>query len=115
MKKKVSEKTKEEKLERVETGIPGLDRLIEGGFVKGSAVLIAGETGTGKTIFSTQYIWCGLQKGENVVYITLEEPAEDIITQALQFGMDLKPYIQQGKCIIEYVFPKSCDDLDYEI
>ncbi|MGC8812584.1 MAG: RAD55 family ATPase [Candidatus Aenigmatarchaeota archaeon] len=115
-KKKVSEKSKSElKIERVESGIPGLDKLIGGGFVKGSATLIAGETGTGKTIFSTQYIWHGLQNGENGVYITLEEPAEDIISQALQFGMDFRPYIQQGRCIIEYVFPKSCDDLDYEI
>ena len=44
-------------VERIKTGIPGLDKLIQGGFVKGSAVLISGGTGAGKTIFCLQYLW----------------------------------------------------------
>lgn len=103
------------KVERIESGIPGLDELIEGGFVKGSVNLIAGSTGTCKTIFCSQFIWHGLQKGERGLYITLEESAEDIKAEALQFGMDFDKYIKQGKCTVEYVYPKTFSDLVSEI
>ena len=47
--------------ERVPTGIDGLDPLIEGGFPKGSLVLLAGNPGTGKTIFSMQFLYRGVK------------------------------------------------------
>ena len=42
-------------LERISTGISGLDALIEGGIPKGFAVLIAGNPGTGKTVLSFSF------------------------------------------------------------
>lgn len=60
-------------IERVNSGIPGLDKLIDGGFVKNSVNLISGSTGTGETIFGLQFIWHGLKIGENGVYISLEQ------------------------------------------
>jgi len=101
--------------ERIESGIPGLDKLIEGGFIKGSVNLIAGSTGTCKTIFCSQFLWQGLLKGERGVYITLEESADDVKAEALQFGMDFDKYIKEKKCAIEYVFPKTFSDLDYQV
>jgi len=89
--------------ERVSSGIPGLDKLINGGFVKNSINLIAGATGTCKTIFGLQYIWNGLQKGENGVYITLEQEPEDIFADVEYFGWDFKQYIKKNKCIVEYM------------
>lgn len=88
-------------VERVETGIPGFDRLIEGGLVKGSTNLIAGNSGTGKTLFCMQYLWNGLQKGENGVYITLEQKPEDIYTDVLRFGWDFSKYEKEGKFKLE--------------
>lgn len=99
------------KVERIESGIPGLDGLIDGGFVKGSVNLIAGTTGTCKTIFCTQFIWHGLEKGESGVYISLEQSAEEVKSEGLQFGMEFDKYIKQGKCAIEYVYPKTFSDL----
>lgn len=88
-------------VERVETGIPGLDKLIEGGLVKGSTNLIAGNAGTGKTIFCMQYLWNGLQKGENGVYITLEQRPEDILADVSRFGWDFSKYVSSGKIRLE--------------
>lgn len=90
-------------IERVSSGIPGLDKLISGGFVKNSINLISGATGTCKTIFGLQYIWNGLQKGENGVYITLEQEPEDIFADVEYFGWNFKEYIEKNKCIIEYL------------
>jgi KaiC/GvpD/RAD55 family RecA-like ATPase len=94
-------------IKRISSGIPGLDELMEGGFVKGSTNLLAGQAGTCKTIFGCQFLWEGLQKGENGLYVTLEESAKDIINDALQFGWDFSKYIKERKCNI--VEMKSID------
>ena len=46
-------------LERISTGVPGLDPLIEGGIPKGSTVMIAGRSGSGKTILCAQFLYYG--------------------------------------------------------
>jgi circadian clock protein KaiC len=91
--------------ERVSTGVSGLDKLMEGGLLKGSTTLLAGSTGTGKTIFCCQYILEGLKHGEKCFYITLEESPEDIINDVARFGWDLKKYVDNGQLIIKYEDP----------
>ena len=104
-------------VERVESGIPGLDKIIEGGFVKNSINLVAGTTGTGKTIFGCQYILEGLKKGETGVYVTLEQPPEDILADISRFGWDVlfKKYIDQNKLILYNTFPTSVQKLGESI
>jgi len=83
--------------ERVPTGIAGLDALIEGGFLRGDVVLVAGRTGSGKTIFSTQFIYNGaVQYGEKGVYATFEEDAKTLKRNMLKFGIDLERLEQEG-------------------
>ena len=100
---------------RVETGVPGLDKLVNGGFVKNSIILLSGASGTGKTIFGSQFIWRGLLKGENGIYLSFEEPSEDILTSAYQLGMDFEKYIRAKRCAFEYIPPHSLDEVDFEI
>jgi len=98
-------------VERVTSGVAGLDKHMEGGFVKNSVNLVSGSTGTGKTIFGLQYILHGLQKGENGVYISLEQEPEDIFADAELFGWDFKKYIKQKKCVIEYLSTWNLEEL----
>ena len=96
---------------RVETGITGLDPLVEGGFLANSVNLITGETGTGKTIFCAQFLWHGLQKGETCLYITLEEDPEDIMEDVEQFGWNLRRYVEKGVFKIIYHDPAQLNNL----
>jgi len=98
-------------VERVTSGIVGLDKHMEGGFVKNSINLVSGATGTGKTIFGLQYILEGLQKGENGVYISLEQEPEDIFADVAIFGWDFKKYMDQKKCVIEYLSTWNLEEL----
>ena len=83
--------------ERVPTGIDGLDTLIEGGFPRGDVILVAGGTGSGKTIFSTQFIYNGAtQYGEKGVYATFEEDSKTLKRNMLRFGFDLEKLEQEG-------------------
>ena len=84
-------------VERVKSGIDGMDRLVEGGFLKGDVILLAGNTGSGKTILSAQFIHEGAAKyGENGVYATFEENAETLKRNLLRFGFDLEKLESEG-------------------
>jgi len=75
---------------RIRTGIEGLDGLIEGGFLKGEVILLAGNTGSGKTIFSIEFIYNGaVQFGEKGVYATFEEDERTLKRNMAKFGFDL--------------------------
>jgi circadian clock protein KaiC len=60
-------------VERVNTAIPGLDQLIEAGFWRGSTTLVAGPTGSGKTIIGLHFICEGILKGEPGLYVGFQE------------------------------------------
>jgi len=98
-------------IKRIKTGIPGLDGLMEGGFVLGSSYLITGGTGCGKTIFACQYLWQGLQQGDPGVYISMEEDPQDIKDDAMLFGWDFEAYEKKGLCKIIYHDPAQVNNL----
>lgn len=85
-------------LERISTGTPGLDSLIEGGIPKGSTVLIAGNSGTGKTILCSQFVYDGLTtKGENGLYISFSESKAQFYANTETIGMDFAKFERQMK------------------
>ena len=85
-------------LERVKTGIPGLDEIIGGGIPRNHLMLITGNCGTGKTIFCSQYIYHGITKHrENGIYLSFEEPAESIKENLGEFGWNLEKYEKEGR------------------
>lgn len=100
---------------RIKTGVPGLDRLIQGGLVQGSIYLLTGGTGTGKTIFGCQFLWYGLQKGETCVYVTLEEDPVDIREDVKNFGWDFEKFEKKGLCKIIYIDPVSTGNINTTI
>jgi len=95
------------KSNRIPSGIPGLDDLIEGGFIPKSVIMVSGETGTGKTILATQFVWNALCMGENGVFISLAQTPEEIKNDVAIFGRDFRKAEELGQCRIIYVEPKD--------
>jgi len=90
-------------LKRVVSGIPGLDALIGGGFDEQTINLVAGRSGSGKSIFALQFLLEGLRKGEKVLYVTFEEKKEDFFDNMKGLGWDLEKAEKSGKFIfVEY-------------
>ena len=99
--KKRSESKKEMPLkkgnERTPTGIRGFDELVEGGFPKNSSILICGGPGTGKTIFSSEFLIHGAKDfNEKGLYVTFEQRAEAVKDQAKQFGWNINDLEKKG-------------------
>ena len=84
------------KTKRIQTGISGFDSLIEGGFEEGSTNLIIGSSGTGKSIFATEFLKQGMDKGEKCLYVTFEERKKEVYNNMLEFGWDLEEYESKG-------------------
>ncbi|MBU1913849.1 MAG: KaiA-binding protein, partial [Candidatus Thermoplasmatota archaeon] len=55
---------------RIESGIPGLDEMIEGGFPFPSVILVAGGAGSGKTTFAQKFLFAGADKGEQGLFFS---------------------------------------------
>ena len=86
------------KIERIKTGVPGLDDVLNGGIPKGSVVLLSGPTGSGKTILGLQFIVNGAELyNERGVYISFEENRRDLVEQAAMFGWDIERLEKEGK------------------
>jgi len=75
--------------ERIPTGIPGLDELIEGGVMRNDVHVLAGGPGTGKTLFSLNFVKNALAGGERVLYATFEESPVFLRRNAQLVGIDL--------------------------
>lgn len=84
-------------MERLKSGIEGFDQLVFGGLPSGRAYLVSGEPGTGKTLFSMQFLLEGLHNGEHCVFITIDEKPEHIIDDCTAIGWDLSTYLENGQ------------------
>lgn len=97
-------------MERVKTGIEGLDEMLNGGIPSRRHVAIYGGPGSGKTSLSFEFLYNGAKLGEPGLYISLEETKEDIINNMRgTFPMlkDINKLIKSKK--LEIVKPDRLD------
>lgn len=87
-------------MQRIRTGIGGLDSSIEG-FPAGRTVLLTGEPGTGKTIFALQFASNACRQGLHTVFLITEETEKDLLAQADSVGLDAREHMESG--LLEFV------------
>jgi circadian clock protein KaiC len=79
---------------RIESGIPGLDEMLEGGFPFPSTILVAGHPGTGKTTFALQFLFDGAKRGEQGLYFTtFSEPTQWMLRFTSRYSFVNKDYL----------------------
>jgi circadian clock protein KaiC len=78
-------------------GIAEFDEVLNGGFPARSFMLISGNAGSGKTIFSTQFLYNGAVKyNEKGVYVSFAENRDDYYRSMLSLGMDMRSLEKKG-------------------
>ena len=89
--------TDESTQQRISSGIPGLDEMINGGFFEGTTNVVSGESGTGKTIFGSQFLYEGAKNGEKVMCIITSEESKSIVKEMkTSFGWDFDELVEKG-------------------
>jgi circadian clock protein KaiC len=90
---------------RLSTGIPDLDEMMGGGIPLGDSLLVAGASGTGKSIIGTHFINEGIRRGEHGIMAVFEERPEDVVRRAKNLGHDLAAAEREGQLKILYLRP----------
>ena len=89
-------------LQKLPTGIEGFDDVCHGGLPIGRSTLISGTSGTGKTVFSLNFLYNGIrQYNEPGILVTFEESPLDILRNAASFGWNLQEMVEQDKLFIQ--------------
>lgn len=92
---------------RIHTGVPGLDKMLGGGFLPSSVVLVRGAPGTGKTSLSLQFLIHGaVEEDEPGLLITFEEFPSSLYRDAQSLGWDLEELERQGKLHLMFTSPE---------
>lgn len=79
-------------IEKIPTGIPGLDLITNGGLPKARTTLVTGSAGSAKTIFAAQFLAEGIRAGENGVFVTFEESPIDIRMNMKGLGWNIETW-----------------------
>jgi len=94
-------------MERVKSGIPGLDEMLGGGFLHQTANLVEGAPGTGKTTLGMQFIYHGIVAcGEPGLILTFEEFPQQYYRDAASFGWDFRRMEREGKLRVVMTSPE---------
>ncbi len=117
---------------RIQSGIEGIDKMIYSGIPEGSQIMLAGGPGTGKTLFTFEFLYRGAQKGEIGLFFSFEESINDIVDNAkgafsefkdidklidekkliLQGLGETKPYMQKDVDGSQYTFGRMITEIE---
>jgi circadian clock protein KaiC len=95
--------------QRVTTGVPGLDELVNGGYFLGSTTLVVGVSGVGKSVMALQFMAEGARREERSLMLTLDEPRSQVIRNANSLGFNLEAAIERGLVEIWYEPPQEME------
>ena len=95
---------------KIPTGITSFDVIAKGGLPLGRTTLVSGTAGSGKTVFATQFLAAGIERGEPGVFVTFEEAAQDIRMNMLGFGWSLPQWEAEGKLAVVDASPDPSVD-----
>jgi circadian clock protein KaiC len=83
--------------ERIPTGVSRLDKMLDGGYYRGSGILISGAPGTSKTTLAAAFIEAGCKRDERGLFVSFDEAASQITRNLRSVGIDLQPHCEAGR------------------
>src|SRR5438132_11616795 len=99
--------------ERCVTGIDAIDHILNGGIPRGNTVLVSGSVGTGKTSICIEFLIRGALEGENSLYLSVTEPTDKLLKNAIPFDFFDERLSKQGQLqfvdVAQIYAERGCD------
>ena len=92
-------------LQKLASGIPGIDALMGGGIERGTSTLIAGAAGCGKSTLAARFALAAAGRGEHAAMFLFDESVNTLVSRCAGLGMDLRPHIGEGRISAQQVDP----------
>lgn len=99
--------------ERISTGNATLDEMAGGGLFRDSVILVSGPTGGGKTLMSTTFTQEACSKGEKALILAYEESREQLIRNAMSWGVDFERLEKEGLLKLICLYPEAMGTEDH--
>jgi circadian clock protein KaiC len=91
-------------IEKIPSGIKGLDEITRGGLPKGRPSLVSGGPGCGKTLFAMEFVVRGITDyGEPGVFVAFEEKIDDLKMNFRSMGFDLDELVRKKKLVLDHI------------
>jgi circadian clock protein KaiC len=101
-------------MQRVKTGIDGLDEALNGGIPRGNIILVSGSPGTGKTILCLSFLYSGATKFDEAgVFVSTDQTEDEIRELAGKFGWDLKKLEAKDMLRLFHLDVTRYEDMEY--
>lgn len=101
------------KPEQVSSDIPSLDQLLGGGLERGSATLVLGPSGVGKTTVTLKYATAAIGRAEPVAFYTFDEGLGTLLARGDALGFELTKHVKAKKVTIQQVNPAELSPGDF--
>lgn len=102
----------QQEIEKLQTGIAGLDQISNGGLPQGRTTLVAGTAGSGKTVLALQFLLAGVRYFDQAgVFVTFEENPDDLMQNVRSFGWDLEGLVNQKKIAVVDATPEPGEEM----
>ncbi len=83
-------------LERISTGVARLDTMLDGGYHRGSTVLVSGSPGTAKTTLGGAFLEAACLRGESCLFVSFDSSPDELVRNLASVNLQLQPHIDSG-------------------
>ena len=99
--------------DRLSSGIPRLDALLGGGYLRGSSVLVSGAPGTSKSSLGASFVVGACAAGRKALLVSFDESASQIVAHMRSIGLHLAPHVRSGALVIESYQASNLSPVDH--
>lgn len=93
--------------DRVSSGVPRLDAMLSGGYIRGSCTLVSGAPGTSKTSLGASFLRAACGRGQRSLFVSFDESSSQIISNMTSIGLDLAAHVESGLLLMESLLSAS--------
>jgi circadian clock protein KaiC len=90
---------------QLSSGVAALDQLLGGGLDRGTATLVTGPAGSGKSVIASQYAVAAAARGENAVIFAFDERIGTLFERSRALGIPLVEQAEAGRVVVQQVDP----------